>query len=77
MEINVLAFGQLADIISRTPWKMQGVKSTDELRRQLEADYPALQGMSYKIAVNKKITASDTVLDDQAEVALLPPYSGG
>ena len=77
MEVNVIAFGRIADITASPSWKMQGIKSTRELREQLEAQYPALQGMSYQIAVDKKITLNDTALSDQNEVALLPPFAGG
>ena len=77
MEINVLAFGQIVDITARSAWKMQEVKNTSELRKQLEEQHPALKGMKYNIAVNKTITTGETSLPDQAEVALLPPFSGG
>ena len=77
MEINLLAFGKIADITTRGNWKMQGVQSTEALRAQLEQQFPQLRGMSYQVAVNQKIVNSDTPLGDQAEVALLPPFSGG
>lgn len=77
MEINIVAFGKIADITGRPSWTAQGVKSTGELRQQLEAQYPALNGMRYQIAVDKKLANTDTPLTDKAEVALLPPFAGG
>jgi sulfur-carrier protein len=77
MEINILAFGKIADLTATRAWKMQGVHSTAELRQQLEATYPALRGMRYALALNKKIITADTPLSDGAELALLPPFSGG
>lgn len=77
MEVNVLAFGKIADLMAAREWKMQGVSSTAEIREQLEATHPGLRGMSYLIAIDKKVVTSDTTLKDGAEVALLPPFSGG
>ena len=77
MEVNVLAFGKIAELMAAREWKMQGVSSTAEIREQLEATYPGLRGMSYLIAIDKKIVTADTTLKDGAEVALLPPFSGG
>jgi molybdopterin converting factor small subunit len=47
------------------------------LREQLENQFPGLRGMTYQIAVDKKIAATDTPIPPQSEVALLPPFSGG
>lgn len=77
MEVNILAFGKIADITARSAWKMEGVRSSSDLREQLEAQYPALRDMRYQIAVDKKIVNSETQLTDGTEVALLPPFSGG
>lgn len=77
MEVKIMAFGKIADIVDRNEWKWEGVKNTEALRERLENDFPQLQGMRYLIAVNKKIATSETLLQDQAEIALLPPFSGG
>ncbi|EMR03673.1 MoaD/ThiS family protein [Cesiribacter andamanensis] len=77
MEVNILAFGRIAELTAAREWKMQGVRSTEEVRQQLEATYPALQGMRYALALNKKIITADTPLSEGAELALLPPFSGG
>jgi molybdopterin synthase sulfur carrier subunit len=77
MEINILAFGKIADITANREWKIAAVSSTAQIRQQLEATYPDLRGMRYLIAIDKKIVTADTPLQDGAEVALLPPFSGG
>lgn len=77
MEINVLAFGQVADITRETSFKMPYVKNTDELDGLLVKNYPGLKSIKYSIAVNKKAIHENTELQDDDTVALLPPFSGG
>lgn len=77
MEINILAFGKIADVTASRQWKMKAVGTTDQVRQELEATYPDLRGMQYLMAIDKKIVTADTPLQDGAEVALLPPFSGG
>ncbi|MBS1950062.1 MAG: hypothetical protein OJF59_002289 [Cytophagales bacterium] len=77
MEINVLAFGQVADITGKTSWKVPLVKTTNELNQQLIKSYPQLQSTTYLIAVNKKIIQESVELNTDDTVALLPPFSGG
>ena len=50
-----------------------------DLRRQLVVDYPALHGLLERsaLAVNDEFAADDLPLPRRAEVALLPPVSGG
>jgi len=77
MEINVLTFGQVADITSESSLKIPDVKNTDELIQLLEKRYPALKSIQYSIAVNKKMIQENTVLHHEDTVAILPPFSGG
>lgn len=77
MEVNIIAFGKIADLLPSRAWKMEGISSTSALREKLEKDYPDLKGLPYLIAVDKQIAAGDQPLSPGAEVALLPPYSGG
>ena len=77
MEINILAFGQIADITGINSWKEQDITGTDSLKKKLQDRYPLLRDLNYVIAVDKTIVQGDTLLQDQVTVALLPPYSGG
>lgn len=77
MEISIVAFGKIAEIVAAKLWVVEGVKSTFELRKHLESIHPELQGMQYVIALDKKIVTADTPLNAGGEVALLPPFSGG
>ncbi|MCC7401890.1 MAG: MoaD/ThiS family protein [Chitinophagaceae bacterium] len=77
MEINVLAFGQVADITAKSSLKFSDVKNTNELNQLLLTIHPELQNINYLIAVNKKIIRENTELHHEDTVALLPPFSGG
>jgi molybdopterin synthase sulfur carrier subunit len=77
MEINLLIFGQIADITGKSAWKMAGIKDTNELIKNLEEQFPALSTTSYSIAVNKKVIQENTVFNENDTIALLPPFSGG
>lgn len=77
MEINLLAFGQIAEITGKSTWKMTGIKDTNILIKKLEELFPVLVKMKYSIAVNKKVIQENTVLNDNDTIALLPPFSGG
>ncbi len=50
-----------------------------DLRRRLAGAYPALAGLLERcaIAVNDEFTDDSLPLPDRAEVAVLPPVSGG
>ncbi|MBN8833031.1 MAG: molybdopterin synthase sulfur carrier subunit [Niastella sp. SCN 39-18] len=77
MGINVLLFGQVADITGKDILKIPVVKNTNELNQLLEKTYPALKSIKYSIAVNKKVIQENTALHNEDTVAILPPFSGG
>ncbi len=77
MEINILAFGQISEIVGKQSWKLSDVNTTDELRKKLTELFPALIEFRYSIAVNKNIFQNNTELKQDDTVALLPPFSGG
>jgi molybdopterin synthase sulfur carrier subunit len=73
----VKIFGQLYDIVGGNLIEVDNAANTDELVQQLQLKYPALENAKYKIAVNRNIIQSNTALQQDSEVALLPPFSGG
>lgn len=77
MEIHLLAFGQIAEITGKSSWKMDGIKDSNELIKNLEEKFPPLVKMKYSIAVNKKVIQENTTINENDTVALLPPFSGG
>lgn len=77
MQVTILVFGQLTDIIHDSPFTIQDVRDTDQLVQELQERFPALTGMPYNIAVEKQIIGSNTPLSNNNTVALLPPFAGG
>lgn len=77
MEIQLLAFGQIAEITGKSTWEMDGIKDTNELIKKLEELFPVLDKTNYSIAVNKKIIQENTTINENDTIALLPPFSGG
>lgn len=77
MEINLLSFGQVADITGRDALKIPDVRNTNELSEFLTEAWPQLKSIKYSIAVNKKIIQENTELNQDDTVALLPAFSGG
>jgi len=49
---------------------------TSELRLFLLEKYPQIKSMKFNIAINQKI-AHKHLLNENDEIALLPPYAGG
>jgi molybdopterin synthase sulfur carrier subunit len=76
-EMTVKIFGQLYDIIGSNSFEVADVANSDELIKNLQSKYPALKDVKYKVAVNRNIIQSNTALTQDAEIALLPPFSGG
>ena len=76
-QINVLTFGAITEITGSKSFLMNGIDSTQHLVDLLEEKYPRLKTVQYAIAVNKEVIQQNTILDNDATVAILPPFSGG
>lgn len=76
MGMNIILFGQLVDIAGSSVF-IDSVPDTDRLVNVLHNTYPALAETKYVIAVDKQVITSNTFLNENSVVALLPPFSGG
>ena len=76
MSIHITLFGQLSDIAGKSIF-VNDVADTDSLINALHKTYPALAKAKYVIAVNNDVITSNTLLNKNNVVALLPPFSGG
>jgi molybdopterin converting factor small subunit len=78
-KISILAFGMVAEKMGRRAWALETDRagSVGELRAYLEAEVPSLCGLPFSVAVNRETAPDDAPIPDGAEVALLPPFSGG
>ena len=79
MELTLKYFGQVAEVTSQSeetialPAPLTGTA----LIEHLKALYKGLDQLKFKLAVNQEIITNETVISENAEVALLPPFSGG
>ena len=77
MQVRIMIFGQLTDIINTSTLTLTDIADTNGLVNELNKLYPALAGSNYIMAVNKQTIAANTILKEDSIVALLPPFSGG
>ena len=78
MKTTLRFFGPLTDIFPASiDIEIETPTSLEELEERLRQDFPKLEGWNLKIAVDQKIASSDTIIEEAAEIALLPPFSGG
>lgn len=75
--MRILSFGQIAEITGQTDWTVEHVATTEQLRQILIEQFPALNHLTYLIAVNQTVVKVDTPLQKTDVIALLPPFSGG
>jgi molybdopterin synthase catalytic subunit len=81
MRVRLLAFASASDALGAGELELELPEAArvGDLRAWLDARYPALAPLwpRLAVAVNGSIARSDDPLADGAEVALLPPVSGG
>lgn len=76
MEIAIISFGKIAELITIKKLEID-ITDTDELKNYLEKNYPDLNNMKYKLAVDRQIVQENCKLKDGSVVAIMPPFSGG
>ncbi|MEO8274595.1 MAG: MoaD/ThiS family protein [Thermoanaerobaculia bacterium] len=81
MKVRLLAFASAVAAIgsAEREWELASDLSVAELRQRLALDYPAIAPLLPRIAIaiDGALVHSSMVVRDGAEVALLPPVSGG
>jgi molybdopterin converting factor small subunit len=77
IRMRIKAFGPSATWLPGDIVLTQVFRNVGELRQYLLATYPALREIRFALAVNQKLADSDTLLSEDCEVAILPPFSGG
>lgn len=77
MKITVLLFGNLAEIAGSDKIILENTVTTEELLNHLITKFPEIKNSVFRIAVNQTIIDKNTLLKQDDEVALLPPFAGG
>jgi molybdopterin synthase sulfur carrier subunit len=78
---HVLLFGSLRDLAGWREQIFEGVSDLNGLRSDIARLYPglaeAISGPGVQVAVDKALVRGNSILSAGAEVAFLPPMSGG
>jgi len=77
MEIEIISFGKIAELVNLKNLNIDGIKDTDGLQKHLEAAFPKLKEIKYKLALNRQIIHANSPLTSGSVVAIMPPFSGG
>lgn len=81
MQVRLLAFASAVEALGTASreWQLPGELSVGDLRLQLANEFPAMAPLLARlaIAVDGTLATADTRVGEGAEVALLPPVSGG
>jgi len=75
--MKVLLFGSLTDVVGTTLIDIKNATNTEMLKQYLINKYPTLADCNYQVAINRQQVNSITSLNDNDEIALLPPFAGG
>ena len=80
MEVQLISFGALTDItgsgVLGFAIPRQAI-SVAELMSLLFVRYPALEGKTFRIAVNERFVGDEFEVLPGVKIALMPPFSGG
>lgn len=75
--MKIKLFGRLVEITGQREIEIGQVCDRAQLILVLQEDYPELVGISYAVAIDRQIVSENVALDQDMEIALLPPFSGG
>ena len=76
--MNIKIFGKLTDIFMNEKYQLnKKVNTVSDLKETLENYFPDLKSLNYLIIINNQTAKESDPIPEGAEIALLPPYSGG
>lgn len=75
--MKVQLFGNLADLANKNQVEVESQSSTDMLVDLLVSKYPELKDYQFLVSVNHEVVSDNRELQQDDEIALLPPFSGG
>jgi molybdopterin synthase sulfur carrier subunit len=80
MQVQLMSYGALTDVTGSEVFELeisQQAVTVAELKLILLARYPALEGKTFRIAVNERFVGDEFDVLPGDEIALIPPFSGG
>ncbi|OZT77211.1 molybdopterin converting factor subunit 1 [Salinicoccus roseus] len=77
--MKVMLFAGLKEKIgeSRIILDGPGAMTAGELKQAIYTQFPSLEGDVFQVACNESFVKDDQIIDEDDEVALIPPVSGG
>ena len=76
--IKVKLFGIAKDIVSAEYYEIQSGINVGELKNKLSLDYPSFSDLrSFLVAINNEYAYDEEIMNENDEVAIIPPVSGG
>ena len=75
--IHIKAFGMVAEKIGTIELTMDHYQDSEALLDALQVRFPELKSIKFSLSINKKLISSKQEIPENAEIALLPPFSGG
>ena len=77
MQVNVLFFGVLSDVVGQDNLIIQNTDNMNDLKNKLISMYPGLKDFTYTTAVNQQMVTGNHQFVDNDTVAMMPPFAGG
>lgn len=80
MQVQLMSYGALTDITGSEVFELeipQQALTVAEMKLHLLARYPALEGKTFRMAVNERFVGDDFEVLSGVKIALMPPFSGG
>jgi len=77
MKVKVLFFGILSEIVGKPYLIYENVNNITDLQEKIFSEYPNIRNIKLLISVNKSLVKSNITLNENDEIALLPPFAGG
>lgn len=80
MNLKINYFGMIAEktAVNKEELSLENkLLTVEKLNNVLHGKYPALKTINYKIAVNQTLADASLLLNENDEIALLPPFAGG
>lgn len=77
MSIEIMFFGQLTDKTGCALVVIDNPGTISQLKKIVIDTYPNLVNAKFTIALNNKMVLDETVINENAKIAIMPPFSGG
>jgi molybdopterin synthase sulfur carrier subunit len=80
MMLTIKYFGAIADLTHKKEEQFPFESADHSLRsvkHELEQKYPGIKNIHYSLALNQSVAIQDEMVNENDELALLPPFAGG